>query len=438
MMRILVIGSGAREHSIVWKLAQSTLRPQISAAPGNPGMTSPDLAASVTRVTIAADDVDALLAYARTHHVDLTIVGPEAPLMAGIGDRFRAAGLPICGPDRAAARLEGSKSFAKDVMARAGVPTARHATFTNLDAARAYVRAHGVPIVVKADGLAAGKGVTVARTEDDALAALDDALGRGVFGTAGATVVVEEYLEGDELSVMALVAGTTYHLLPAAQDHKQVFDGDRGPNTGGMGAFAPVPWAGADALEMVRARVFTPLLAELARIGIAYRGILYAGLMWTADGPRVIEFNARLGDPETQVVLPLVEGDLAALCMAVAEGRLEQTPFAIRSAAAVGVVLAAPGYPGVYQTGAPISGLEHVAEAPETLVFHAGTRERDGHLVTAGGRVLTVVGLGHDLDAARARAYAGAERIDFAGKHARHDIGRRPRRVVVVSEGTAR
>jgi phosphoribosylamine--glycine ligase len=251
-------------------------------------------------------------------------------------------------------------------------------------------------------------------------------------------VVVEEYLEGDELSVMALVAGTAYHLLPAAQDHKQVFDGDRGPNTGGMGAFAPVPWASADVLETVRACVFTPLLAELARIGIVYRGILYAGLMWTADGPRVIEFNARLGDPETQVVLPLVEGDLAALCLAVAEGRLDQTPLAIRPGAAVGVVLAAPGYPGAYSTGAPIAGLEDLAPPPDTLVFQAGTGEHEGGLVTAGGRVLTVVGLGHDLEAARARAYAGAERIDFAGKHYRRDIGRRPRQVAGVSEGIAR
>ena len=437
MMRILVIGSGAREHAIVWKLAQSPSRPRITAAPGNPGMTGPGLA-GVTRVAIAADDSDGLLDYARAEQVDLTIVGPEAPLIAGIADRFRAAGLAICGPDRAAARLEGSKAFAKEIMARAGIPTARHATFTDLEAASAYVRAHGAPIVIKADGLAAGKGVTVARTEDEALAALEDALARGVFGAAGATVVVEEYLEGDELSVMAFVAGNAYRALAPAQDHKQVLDGDQGPNTGGMGAFAPVPWADAAALETIGARVFTPLLAELARGGIEYRGTLYAGLMWTADGPKVIEFNARLGDPETQVTLPLLDGDLVELFLAVAEGRLERAPLALRAGAAVGVVLAAAGYPGKYATGAHIEGLEGLASEPDTLVFQAGTREEAGRLVTAGGRVLTVVGLGVDLEAARARAYAGVERINFAGMRYRGDIGRRPRVVAARGEGTAR
>ena len=432
-MKILVVGSGAREHALVWKLARSHHRPTIYAAPGNPGIArvgrdGADAAGvDVSCVGLGAEDVDGLLAFAREHAIDLTVVGPEVPLMLGIADRFRAAGLRICGPDRAGARLEGSKAFAKEIMGRADIPTARHATFTDVAAARAYVERQGAPIVVKADGLAAGKGVTVARTTAEAVRALDEMMKRHAFGDAGNRVVIEECLEGDELSVMALVAGNEYRLLPPSQDHKQVFDGDLGPNTGGMGAFAPVPWADDVLLETVRSRIFTPLLAELARTGIDYRGIIYAGLMNTHDGPKVIEFNARFGDPETQVTLPLLGDDLLDACLAIADGALDHVPPLRGEGAAVGVTLASAGYPGSYSTGHPIGGLAHLPS--DTLVFHAGTREVDGQLVTAGGRVLTVVGLGPSLDVARARAYSAVEGIEFAGAHYRRDIGQRVRRV---------
>ncbi len=412
-MKLLVIGSGAREHALVWKLAQSRSRPTVYVAPGNAGILTP--AASyetrVERAISATENVDGLLAFAREQGVDLTVVGPEAPLVAGLADRFREAGLRVF----------------EELLVRAGIPTARHEAFDDLVAARAYVERHGAPVVVKADGLAAGKGVTVARTLDEALAALDEAMEQRTFGAAGDTVVVEEYLEGDELSVMALVSDGVYRLLPSSQDHKAVFDGDRGPNTGGMGAFAPVLWADESLLEPVRARIFAPLLRELEREGIAYRGVLYAGLMMTADGPQVIEFNARFGDPETQVTLPLLDSDLVDLCLAVSDGTLDRVPLAVRPGAAVGVVLASRGYPGRYETGLPITGLDTWPE--DTLVFSAGVGLLDDQPCTAGGRVLTVVGLAADLEAARERAYAGVERIHFEGMHYRRDIGRRPRRI---------
>ncbi len=421
-MKILVVGSGGREHALVWKLAQSAHKPTLYAAPGNPGMRP-----LATLVPCAADGIEGVLRFALEQQIDLTVVGPEAPLMLGIADRFRAAGLRIFGPSRAAAHLEGSKAFAKDMMGRAGIPTARHQTFTDVSAARAYVQQQGVPIVIKADGLAAGKGVTVAQTLPEALHALETLMEQRVYGSAGDVVVVEEYLEGDELSVMGLVAGERYQLLVPSQDHKQLLDGDQGPNTGGMGAVAPVPWVERALLETIGARVFTPLLAELARSGLDFRGVVYAGLMVTKDGPKVLEFNARFGDPETQAVLPLLESDLVDLCLAVADGTLEQRPLVHKPGAAVGVVLASPGYPEKPTLGQPIAGLEAVP--PDALVFHAGTRAQDGQLVTAGGRVLTVVGQGADLEQARARAYAAVERIHFPGKQYRHDIGLRPQRV---------
>jgi phosphoribosylamine--glycine ligase len=433
-MKILLVGGGAREHALAWKLAQSHHRPALYMAPGNPGIThaqphAPAAApAPATRVALAADDLDGLVAYARAESCDLAVIGPEAPLTLGLADRLRAAGVRVCGPGQAGARLEGSKAFAKELMARAGIPTARHATFSEPAAARAYVERHGAPVVIKTDGLAAGKGVTVARTLAEALEALELALERRIFGAAGGTVVIEDYLDGDELSVMAFVADGTYRLLLPAQDHKPIFDGDRGPNTGGMGAFAPVPWAGDELLDLVRRRIFTPLLAELARAGIAYRGVLYAGLMVTASGPQVIEFNARLGDPEAQVTLPLLATDLVDLCLAVADGTLDRVTIEHHSGAAVGVVLAAAGYPGPVAPSQPIT-LDAAAMPAGTLLFHAGTREEDGRLLTAGGRVLTVVGQGADLTTARAAAYAAVGHVRFAGMHARGDIGQRPRRV---------
>ncbi len=428
MANILVVGSGAREHALTWKLAQSPMRPRLFAAPGNPG-----IAALAECLPIGAEDAEAIVTAARERAVDLVVIGPEVPLMAGLADRLRAAGIATFGPGAAAARLEGSKSFAKEIMTRAGIPTARYEVFDDVAAARAYVERHGAPLVVKADGLAAGKGVTVARTVPEALVAVDDAMERRVFGAAGAAVVIEDYLDGDELSVMALVAGERFRLLPPSQDHKQVYDGDRGPNTGGMGAFAPVPWADGALLAAVRDRIFAPLLRELSRAGLDYCGVIYAGLMITRDGPRVIEFNARFGDPETQVTLPLLGGDFAAACLAVAEGRLDDAEARVAPGAAVGVVLASHGYPGAYTTGHPITGLD--ALPPDTLAFHAGTRlADDGMLVTAGGRVLTLVGLGDDLAAARERAFAAVARVTFDGVHYRSDIGLRERR---VADGSA-
>ena len=423
MTNILVVGGGAREHALVWKLAQSSACPRLFAAPGNPG-----IAALAECLPIGAEDVAGIATAARERAVDLVVIGPEAPLTAGLADHLRAEGIAAFGPGAAAARLEGSKAFAKEIMARAGIPTARYAAFDDAAAARAYVERHGAPVVVKADGLAAGKGVTVARTAAEACAAIDDAMERGVFGAAGRTVVIEDYLEGDELSVMALVAGERCHLLPPSQDHKPVYDGDQGPNTGGMGAFAPVTWADEALLAAVRERIFAPLLRELVRAGLDYRGIIYAGLMLTRAGPQVIEFNARFGDPETQVTLPLLAGDFAQACMAVANGTLDGVDLRTSSGAAVGVALASQGYPATYSTGHPIAGLD--ALPPGTLAFHAGTRlAEDGAVVTAGGRVLTLVGLGDDLAAARERAYAAAAGVTFAGAHYRRDIGQRERRM---------
>jgi len=427
MANILVVGSGAREHALVWKLAQSSHNPRIYAAPGNPGMGTPQSVgpAPTECAPIAADDGATLLQFAREREIDLVIVGPEAPLARGLADDLRAAGRRVFGPGRAGARLEASKAFAKEVMARANIPTAHHVTFTDLAAARAYVERRGAPIVVKADGLAAGKGVTVALTLEEAQQALEDAMERRVFSDAGAVVVIEDYLEGAELSVMALLSGETYHLLPPAQDHKPAFDGDRGPNTGGMGAVAPVPWVDDQLLEVVQRRIFDPLVAELTRSGIDYRGVLYAGLMITRDGPKVIEFNVRFGDPEAQVILPLLETDLLDLCMAVASGTPERVALARRPGYAVGVTLASEGYPGSYVTGLPIT-LDPEGLAPKTLLFHAGVRTEEGRLLTAGGRVFTIVGLGADLAAARNHAYAGIERASFPGMQYRRDIGLRP------------
>jgi phosphoribosylamine---glycine ligase len=427
MANILVVGGGAREHALVWKLAQSERSQRIYAAPGNPGMAAlkPNGTPLAECLAISVDDDAALLQFSRERQIALVVVGPEAPLARGLADELRAAGIAVFGPGRTGARLEASKAFAKEMMEHAGIPTACHATFTDLAPARAYIEQHGAPVVIKADGLAAGKGVTVARTLAEAQQALDDAMERRVFGEAGATVVIEDYLDGAELSAMALVSREAYCLLPTAQDHKTAFEGDHGPNTGGMGAFAPVPWVDEELLAAVRELIFDPLVAELALSGIDYRGVLYAGLMVTRDGPQVIEFNVRFGDPEAQVVLPLLETDLLELCMAVANGTLEKTPLTRRAGYAVGVTLASGGYPGAFTSGLPIT-LDNSRLEPDTLLFHAGARSENGALLTAGGRVFTAVGLGDDLAAARKRAYASVERVRFPGMRYRRDIGLRP------------
>jgi len=416
-MKILVIGGGGREHALAWKLARDSRRPEIFCAPGNAGT-----AALGTNLPLKADDLDGLLQWAQAQRPHLTVVGPEAPLCAGLTDRFRAAGLRVFGPSRAAAQLEGSKQFAKEVMQAAGVPTARAAAFTDAGAAKAYVRAQGAPIVVKADGLAAGKGVTVAATVAAAEAAIDKALVQRAFGAAGKTVLIEECLVGEEASILALLDGEHVVLLASAQDHKRVGDGDTGPNTGGMGAYSPAPAVTADLLPLIRARVFEPVRRELRRRGIVYQGLLYAGLMLTADGPKVLEFNCRFGDPETQAILPRWDGDLLPALEACLDGTLDARRVRWKPDPCVCVVVAAGGYPGAYAQGAAIRGLAAAAAEPDAVVFHAGTALRGGQVVTAGGRVLGVTAWGADLAAAVRRAYAAVGRIQFDKMQFRRDI----------------
>ncbi len=419
-MRVLVAGSGAREHALLWKLAQSPRIGLLLCAPGNAGT-----AELAENIPVAVNDLDAIVQIARTRRVDLVVVGPEEPLALGLADRLSAAGLRVFGPSQAATRIESSKSWAKEIMLAAGVPTARAVVATGLPEALAAVGQFGFPVAIKADGLAAGKGVVIAASMEEAHLALTAMLEQGVLGEAGRRVVIEEALRGSEVSVLGITDGSTVLTLPAACDYKRAFDADRGPNTGGMGAYAP---AGPDddrLLDSIRTSILEPVVREMAARGAAMRGVLYAGLMLTPDGPKVLEFNARFGDPETQVVLPLADLDLLELCEAVVDGTLADVPPLPRATgAAVGVVLASGGYPGPYRTGLPIAGLDAVAD--DVLVFHAGTRrDEDGKLATAGGRVLTVVGQAADLGSARDRAYAGATAIAFEGMQFRSDIGKR-------------
>lgn len=415
-MKILVIGNGGREHAIVWRLAQDTARPELFCAPGNAGT-----AALATNLPIGAEDVPGLVAWAREHRPDLTVVGPEAPLCAGVADALEAEGLKVFGPCRAAARLEGSKAFSKEVMEAAGVPTARFRVYTDSATAIAGLDDFGFPVVVKADGLAAGKGVVIARTRAEAETALRDMLEGGRFGAAGAEVVVEEFLDGEEASVFALCDGERVELLPAAQDHKRVFDDDEGPNTGGMGAYTPAPIATPEVMRFTKERIVVPVLRELKRRGIVYKGVLFCGLMIGSKGVNVLEFNCRFGDPETEVVVPSIASDFAPTLLACAEGRLAEGSVRMCHEAAATVVMAAPGYPGNYPKGMEIAGIAE-AEATGCRVFHAGTALRDGKVVTAGGRVLTVTAFGADLRAAVAKAYEGVGKIAFEGAHYRRDI----------------
>ncbi len=419
-MKVLVIGGGGREHALVWKLAGDSRKPQVFCAPGNAGT-----ARIAVPVPVAAEDSDGLFAWAQAQRPELTVIGPEVPLCDGLADRFGAAGLRVFGPSRAAARLEGSKVFSKDVMLAGGVPTARADFFTAYEPAAAFVRKVGAPIVIKAEGLAAGKGVTVCATVEEADAALKEALVRRVFGEAGARVLVEECLHGEEVSVLALVDGEHVVLLDSAQDHKRVFDRDAGPNTGGMGAYSPAPVFTDAWRAWVLEQVFGRMLAELRRRGIPYKGLLYAGLMMTASGPKVLEFNVRFGDPETQAILPRIEGDLIPALEACVDGTLTPAHLRWKSEACVCVVMAAGGYPGAYRKGAPIRGLDAAQALPGVNVFHAGTAMRDGQVVTAGGRVLGVTALGGDLAQAIENAYAAVGKISFEGAHYRRDIAAR-------------
>jgi phosphoribosylamine--glycine ligase len=424
-VRLLLVGGGGREHALAWKLARSPLLTRLIAAPGNPG-----IGRHATCVSVPDHAVDDLLALARRERVDLTVVGPELPLALGLADRFRAEGLPVFGPAAAAARLESSKRFAKELMARHGIPTAAFRAFDDPAAARAWCRELGAPLVVKADGLAAGKGAIVCHTLEAADRAIALCMEERAFGEAGLTVVVEEFLVGEEASFFALSDGSAVLPLAAAQDHKTVFDDDRGPNTGGMGAYSPTPAVDAAMIERIMSEIARPTIAAMGKEGTPYAGVLYVGLMLTADGPRVVEFNCRFGDPECQAILPRLDQDLLPLLEAVATGRGLPGAVRWRGDTSVCVVLASSGYPGKYQTGLPISGLDAGfglgdEGLEEVNVFHAGTILREGRLVTAGGRVLGVQALGADIQSAIDTAYRAVARIRFDGMHFRKDIGRK-------------
>jgi phosphoribosylamine--glycine ligase len=418
-MNVLLVGSGAREHALAWKLSQSPLLKGLHAAPGNPG-----IGRHARRHDVAPDDVLRLVSLAKRERIDLVVVGPEGPLVAGLADALSVEGIPVFGPRSAAAQIEGSKSFAKQLMVEAGVPTARFGVFDDADQAEAFAVA--LPrAVVKADGLAAGKGVIVAADAAEAKAAVSALLRQRILGEASRRVVVEEFLEGEEVSVIALCDGARYLLLPSAQDHKQLLDGDRGPNTGGMGAYSPAPVLPDEEARAVGEAIIRPVLDALARRGTPFVGALYAGLMMTAKGPRVLEFNARLGDPETQPLVMRLEGDLLPVLAAAAAGDLSGQSLTSLDEAAVGVVLAASGYPTSPRTGDPIRDLDKVRCGDDLQIFHAGTREEGGRLLTAGGRVLTVCALGRDVRSARTRAYDAVSTIRFDGMVLRRDIASR-------------
>ena len=421
-MKILVIGSGGREHALAWKAAQSAGVTEVLVAPGNAGTAREP---GCRNVEIAVEDLEGLAALAAREQVALTIVGPEVPLVAGIRDLFDRKGLACFGPSQAAAQLEGSKAFTKDFLARHGIPTAAYATFSDLAAAEDYIRARGAPIVVKADGLAAGKGVVVARSEAEALAAVRDMLGEGTFGAAGHRVVIEEFLVGEEASFICLCDGRYAVPFASSQDHKTRDDGDLGPNTGGMGAYSPAPVVTPAVHARVLREVIEPTLAGMAADGHPYVGFLYAGLMIAPDGsPRVIEFNCRFGDPEAQPVMMRLRSDLVAACQAALAGTLDRLSLEWDPRVALGVVMAAGGYPDSYAKGDVIDGLEH-APAEDLRVFHAGTRLEGDHVVTNGGRVLCVVGLGADAATAQRRAYVGVADIRWRNCYYRRDIGHR-------------
>jgi len=417
-MKVLIIGSGGREHALVWAVSRYGHR--VYCAPGNAG-----IARIADCVDIEPLDISGLIHFARKQKIDLTIAGPEAPLVAGLADEFEKQGLVVFGPKAGAAQLEGDKIFAKNLMQRYRIPTARFQAFDNFEQAERYLQFADLPVVVKASGLAAGKGVTVAHSYEQARQVLIEYLQEGKLGEAGRRVVIEEYLNGEEVSIIGLCDGKRVRFMVPSQDHKRLLDNDEGPNTGGMGAYAPVPAITAEIFQQINNNIFEPLLKGFQQDGIDYRGAIYAGLMLTPEGPKVLEFNCRLGDPEAQVILPLFKEDLAEVCQQCAAGALPETPARYPEPELWGlcVVLASRGYPGSYEKGLPISG--QVEDGENTLIFHAGTRLENGRLVTSGGRVIGVTGLGKTLAEARQRAYYGVGLIHFAGMHYRHDIGAR-------------
>ena len=427
-MKILVVGSGGREHAIAWRLSKDPVRHEIYCAPGNAGT-----AAIAKNLPLHADNVEGIVAWSVEERPDLVVVGPEAPLVAGLVDALEEEGVKAFGPVAAGARLEGSKRFAKEVMFAAGVPTGRAEVFKDPAKAKAALAAYGLPVVIKADGLAAGKGVVVAETAEQAEAAIDDMLVANKFGSAGAEVLIEEFLDGEECSILAMVDGERAVLLPSSQDHKRVFDGDKGPNTGGMGAYSPAPVVTEEMLPEIRERIILPVVRELKKRGIVYRGILYAGLMVTPEGGRiaksgsrvnVVEFNARFGDPETEVVLPRLGGSFAKALLNAASGNLSEDDIVVRPEMAATVIVASGGYPGAYEKNKVITGLD-AAAAKGAVVFHCGTKAEGESLVTAGGRVLSVTGLGATLREAVDIAYGGVREISFERAFHRSDIAHR-------------
>ena len=418
-MNILILGSGGREHALLWKLAQSPEATKLYAVPGNPGMA--ELAECVAG---SIEDNAAVVKFAQEKKIDLVVVGPEVPLMNGVVDALRAAGIKAFGPTKAAAELEGSKSFSKNIMKKYGIPTAKYEVFTDADAARAYIEKEGAPIVIKADGLAAGKGVIVAETKEQALDAVHEIMDDAAFGKAGSRVVIEAFMEGEEASLLAFTDGKTIRPMVSSQDHKRAYDGDKGPNTGGMGTYAPAPVMTKDMVEQATEKILKPMIAAMAKEGRPYQGCLYAGLMITEEGPKVVEFNARFGDPETQVVLPLLKGDLVKIMQACVDGTLDTAAVDWEDGAAVCVVMASGGYPKSYKKGYAIDGLKK-AESLGTFVFHAGTAKKDGKVVTSGGRVLGVTARGGGIKEATEKAYKGVEAIRFTDEFHRKDIAHR-------------
>jgi phosphoribosylamine--glycine ligase len=421
-MKILVIGSGGREHAIAHTLAASDSVQSVYVAPGNAGTAS-----CAENIPISVTDLEHLIDFARSKSVDVTVVGPELPLVEGLVDRFEREGLPVVGPSAAAARLEGSKAFAKDFMSRHGIPSAAHKAFarSEADAAVEYIRDNPGPCVVKADGLAAGKGVIICTDASEAIEAVQTQLVEGAFGEASDQIVIEEFMEGEEASVFALTDGSSYELLLTAQDHKRIGEGDTGPNTGGMGAYAPAPLMTEDLISSVRAEIIEPTIEGMRAEGYPYRGFLYVGLMITGDGPKVVEFNCRLGDPEAQVVVPMIDGDLGEIMMALARHDLGSVEFGRRAGAAVCVVAASAGYPSSYEKGFEISGIPEAERPNHVTVFHAGTRLDGERLVTSGGRVLGVTAFGADLEEAVAHVYEAVGKIDFEGMQFRRDIAQK-------------
>jgi phosphoribosylamine---glycine ligase len=419
-MQVLVIGGGGREHALVWKTKQSPRVKKIFCAPGNAGT-----AEIAENIPIAADDIKGLLEFALQKKIELTVVGPEQPLVKGIVDQFEEKGLRIFGPNERAAELEGSKSFSKDIMKKYGLPTAEYKTFNSADIAKQYIEIMNCPLVVKADGLAAGKGVLLCQTTGEALAAVDSIMGKKSFGEAGDQIVIEEFLEGEEVSVLAFCDGQSILMMDSAQDHKAAYDGDKGPNTGGMGAYSPAPIFTEIMKQKVRDRIMLPMIRAMQQEGRPYKGILYAGLMLTKTGPQILEFNARFGDPETQPLIARMDSDIVPIFEACIDGTLDQCPLEWKNESSVCVVMAAKGYPNSYDKGKPISGFKDANDLPGIMVFHAGTKQHDGKVLTSGGRVLGVTATGENIPTAISRAYEAVDKIQWDGIHYRKDIGHR-------------